>query len=99
MTAAIRITIAVLFALSLGTLGYALGSVTVPPSPRLGVRGMHRKQAVEAGGLFATFEPFLRFLAGVIGPLRLDYGIPINHDKYSGSSGRFQFGVGYTREF
>ena len=34
-----------------------------------------------------------------IGPLRLDYGIPINHDQYSGSSGRFQFGVGYTREF
>jgi len=34
-----------------------------------------------------------------IGPLRLDYGIPINHDQYNGSSGRFQFGVGYTREF
>jgi outer membrane protein insertion porin family len=34
-----------------------------------------------------------------IGPLRLDYGIPINHDKFNGSSGRFQFGVGYTREF
>jgi outer membrane protein assembly factor BamA len=31
--------------------------------------------------------------------LRLDYGIPINHDQFSGSSGRFQFGVGYTREF
>ncbi len=35
-----------------------------------------------------------------IGPLRLDYGIPINYDKrYSGGDGRFQFGVGYTREF
>ncbi len=35
-----------------------------------------------------------------IGPLRLDYGIPINYDKrYSGGNGRFQFGVGYTREF
>jgi outer membrane protein insertion porin family len=34
-----------------------------------------------------------------IGPLRLDYGIPINHDEFSGSSGRFQFGVGYSREF
>lgn len=34
-----------------------------------------------------------------IGPLRLDYGIPINHDEHSGSSGRFQFGVGYSREF
>lgn len=34
-----------------------------------------------------------------IGPLRLDYGIPIHHDSYSSGSGRFQFGVGYTREF
>ena len=34
-----------------------------------------------------------------LGPLRLDYGIPITHDKYNGSSGQFQFGAGYTREF
>ncbi len=34
-----------------------------------------------------------------LGPLRLDYGIPISTDKYNGSSGQFQFGVGYTREF
>jgi outer membrane protein insertion porin family len=34
-----------------------------------------------------------------IGPLKLDYGIPITHDKYSGSSGKFQFGVGYQRQF
>jgi outer membrane protein insertion porin family len=34
-----------------------------------------------------------------LGPLRLDYGMPITHDKYNGSSGQFQFGVGYTREF
>lgn len=34
-----------------------------------------------------------------IGPLRLDYAFPINHDKYSDGDGRFQFGVGYTREF
>ncbi|NOS68428.1 MAG: outer membrane protein assembly factor BamA [Verrucomicrobia bacterium] len=32
-----------------------------------------------------------------IGPLRLDYGIPIHHDKFNGSSGKFQFGVGYSR--
>jgi outer membrane protein insertion porin family len=34
-----------------------------------------------------------------IGPLRLDYGIPITHDRFNSGSGRFQFGVGYTREF
>jgi outer membrane protein insertion porin family len=34
-----------------------------------------------------------------LGPLRLDYGIPINHDQYNGSSGKFQFTAGYTRQF
>jgi len=34
-----------------------------------------------------------------IGPLRLDYAIPIKTDEFNGSSGKFQFGVGYTREF
>jgi outer membrane protein insertion porin family len=34
-----------------------------------------------------------------LGPLRLDYGIPITHDPYNNSGGQFQFGVGYTREF
>ncbi len=34
-----------------------------------------------------------------IGPIRLDYGIPIHHDQFNSSSGQFQFGVGYTREF
>ena len=34
-----------------------------------------------------------------IGPLRLDYGYPIQNDSAKGGSGRFNFGVGYTREF
>ncbi len=34
-----------------------------------------------------------------LGPLRLDYGIPIVHDQYNGSSGQFQFSAGYEREF
>jgi outer membrane protein insertion porin family len=34
-----------------------------------------------------------------IGPLRLDYGIPINHDPNVSGSGRFQFGVGYRHSF
>jgi outer membrane protein insertion porin family len=34
-----------------------------------------------------------------IGPLRLDYGIPIHHDRFNSGSGLFQFGVGYTRQF
>jgi outer membrane protein insertion porin family len=31
-------------------------------------------------------------------PLRLDYGIPIQHDPNLGSSGRIQIGVGYTHD-
>jgi outer membrane protein insertion porin family len=34
-----------------------------------------------------------------IGPLRLDYGIPITNDRFNEGSGKFQFGVGYTRDF
>ena len=34
-----------------------------------------------------------------IGPLRLDYGIPIQHDDGVSGKGRVQFGVGYTRDF
>ncbi|MBE7504237.1 MAG: outer membrane protein assembly factor BamA [Verrucomicrobiales bacterium] len=33
-----------------------------------------------------------------MGPLRLDYAIPITHDPFVGSDGRFQFSVGYTRD-
>ncbi|HEX4263387.1 MAG TPA: outer membrane protein assembly factor BamA [Verrucomicrobiae bacterium] len=34
-----------------------------------------------------------------IGPLRLDYGIPLHHDRFNSGSGQFQFNVGYTRPF
>ena len=34
-----------------------------------------------------------------LGPLRLDYGIPIKSDSDNDSSGRFQFSVGYKRPF
>jgi outer membrane protein insertion porin family len=30
-----------------------------------------------------------------IGPLRLDYGYPIELDSFSSKSGQFQFSVGY----
>ncbi|HVK58078.1 MAG TPA: outer membrane protein assembly factor BamA [Candidatus Kapabacteria bacterium] len=35
-----------------------------------------------------------------LGPLRLDYGIPINYDEENVSgSGKFQFSVGFTRDY
>lgn len=34
-----------------------------------------------------------------LGPLRIDYGIPIHHDQFSNGKGRIQFGVGWQRPF
>jgi len=34
-----------------------------------------------------------------LGPLRIDYGIPINHDEFNSGKGRIQFGVGWNRPF
>jgi outer membrane protein insertion porin family len=34
-----------------------------------------------------------------IGPIRLDYGIPLTTDEFNSSSGQFQFGVGWERPF
>lgn len=34
-----------------------------------------------------------------LGPLRLDYGIPITTDRNQNKSGRFNFDVGFTRDF
>jgi outer membrane protein insertion porin family len=41
----------------------------------------------------------LRINIPMLGPLRLDYGFPITHDDNLNDSGRFNFGVGYHREF
>lgn len=41
----------------------------------------------------------LRINIPMLGPLRLDYGFPLTHDDHLSDSGRFNFGVGYHREF
>ena len=43
----------------------------------------------------------LRIILPIAGgtPLRLDYGIPIQHDPNTSSSGHIQIGVGYTHDF
>ena len=49
-------------------------------------------------GLYVYRRDFLLGYSDLpIGPLRLDYGIPIHHDNFNGGSGKFQFGVGFTR--
>jgi len=46
-------------------------SVSVPPAPRLGHRGTARHQALQRNVVFATAEPTLRFLAGLLSLLPL----------------------------
>jgi outer membrane protein assembly factor BamA len=41
----------------------------------------------------------VRLVIPHIGPLRLDYAIPIHHDRFTSGNGRFQFSVGFTREY
>ena len=41
----------------------------------------------------------IRLNIPMLGPLRLDYALPLTHDRFVGSSGRFQFGVGFTRDY
>jgi outer membrane protein insertion porin family len=51
-----------------------------------------------ATGTYASDIGFGIRLNLPIGPLRLDYAIPLKHDSTTSGNGRFQFGVGYTRD-
>ncbi|MDA1274855.1 MAG: outer membrane protein assembly factor BamA [Verrucomicrobia bacterium] len=46
-----------------------------------------------------NWGPGVRLNIPRLGPLRLDYGIPITHDDFTGNKGRFQFGVSYTADY
>ena len=41
----------------------------------------------------------IRLNIPALGPLRLDYGIPLQHDARNSGSGRFNFDVGFSRDF
>ncbi len=41
----------------------------------------------------------LRLNIPQLGPLRIDYGIPIHYDEFNSGKGRIQFGVGWQRPF
>jgi outer membrane protein insertion porin family len=72
------------------------GSVGFPPLP------FSTYVATDAGrtGYYSDNYGFgLRLDIPQIGPLRLDYGIPLHHDSFSDSSGKFQFNVGFSRPF
>jgi tight adherence protein C len=64
------------FALALITSGLGLGVFTLarnPPvdTPRLGMRGLKRHEALSVGGSFASIEPLMRMVAGWVAHLPL----------------------------
>ena len=62
------------FALTGGftVLAYVLATASPVSRPELGNRGLKRHQALARGGVFAVFEPGLRFVAGWIAELPID---------------------------
>lgn len=45
------------------SVGWAFGLDSLPEPERFGLRGLRRRQSIGAGGVFATFEPLLRWLS------------------------------------
>ncbi len=76
---------------------------TFNPAPDLIARQTGQPRASDAAGYnngpYASDFGFGIRINLPIGPLRLDYAIPLTHDNLTDGKGRFQFGVGYTREF
>ena len=68
---------------------YSFDSFVTNPDP---------KYSFDTGAYNDNFGLGLR-LNLPIGPLRLDYGIPITSDDFNDASGRFNFGVGWERPF
>ena len=57
--------------LALALAAFALAQSPPAHSPRLGLRGLKRREALARGGLFATAEPVIRFVAGLAARLPL----------------------------
>jgi outer membrane protein insertion porin family len=88
-----------------GSLEYSLPILERDNGPSLRFALFYDVGAVGAGSYSFSgnfdddYGAGIRLFIPHLGPLRFDYGIPIHHDKYNGSSGKFQFTAGYTRQF
>jgi len=71
VTLPIRAACYVLLGLAVFIAAFRIASVPVPPAPRLGHRGAARFKALESSSLFATAEPVMRFIAGLVARLPL----------------------------
>jgi outer membrane protein insertion porin family len=54
-----------------------------------------KKEPNGSGGFNSDYGIGLLLEIPAIGPIRIDYGIPLQSDIYNGSGGKFQFNIGY----
>ena len=54
-----------------------------------------KKDVNGSGGFNSDYGIGLLLEIPSIGPIRIDYGIPLTSDKFNDSSGKFQFNIGY----
>jgi outer membrane protein insertion porin family len=73
---------------------HSLPGQIIPP---LGSRPFGSFPAGNTGGYSDDVGIGLRLTIPTLGPLRLDYGVPIHRDHFNGPSGKFQFGAGFSR--
>lgn len=97
MKLAIELAVLLLAGVASAGVAFLLASAPRAPAPRLGHRGQERRRAIAAGGAFATFEPLVRFVAGLLALLplerlratqeqelrRADYPLGLTTDEYS----------------
>ncbi|HEY3763491.1 MAG TPA: BamA/TamA family outer membrane protein [Verrucomicrobiae bacterium] len=88
-----------------GSLNYYIPIIDRDPGPSVRFELFYDVGAVGPGSYSFSGNFDDNWGAGILldiphlGPLRLEYGVPISHDQYNSASGQFQFGVGYQREF
>ena len=63
MTRLLSVVAVLMSAGGLFFVGWAFGLDSLPEPERFGLRGLRRRQSIGAGGVFATFDPIVRFLS------------------------------------
>ena len=79
---------------------YDIGNVYAQPFSLNPGSYVSRTGSIESRGFYEdNWGIGLRINIPYLGPLRLDYGFPLTHDKNLGDKGRFNFGVGFQSRF
>jgi outer membrane protein insertion porin family len=78
---------------------FLLTERTVEGGPGRGETVTVRRTKFDTGFYNDDWGVGIRLNIPRLGPLRLDYAFPLTHDQFSSGSGRFQFGVGFTRNY